>query len=175
MTVLYCEGLKTCNCVRQIDVTYAFLGTFAKLKAVSCVENCAVMGYYILTGSYHHLLHNNPEECGSQLLHSGSLKSNIVSFVMCVFTWKNSASTEQSFMKFDVGGFLKNLRGKFQFSKNLTAITGTVHEGIGKAIPLQALIGPEGSRTLRIPDFKTVGTQRRQGCQLYAPATFTPR
>jgi hypothetical protein len=28
----------------------------------------------------------------------------------------------------------------------------------GKAIPFQALTGPEGSRRLRLPDFKTVGT-----------------
>jgi hypothetical protein len=28
----------------------------------------------------------------------------------------------------------------------------------GKAIPLQALTGPEGSRRLRLPDFKTFGT-----------------
>jgi hypothetical protein len=28
----------------------------------------------------------------------------------------------------------------------------------GKAIPLQALTGPEGSRRLKLPDFKTVGT-----------------
>ena len=28
----------------------------------------------------------------------------------------------------------------------------------GKAIPLQALRGPEGSRRLRLPDFKTIGT-----------------
>jgi hypothetical protein len=27
----------------------------------------------------------------------------------------------------------------------------------GKAIPLQALAGPEGSRMLRLPDFKTIG------------------
>jgi hypothetical protein len=26
------------------------------------------------------------------------------------------------------------------------------------AIPLQALTGPEGSRRLRLPDFKTIGT-----------------
>ena len=30
----------------------------------------------------------------------------------------------------------------------------------GKAIPLQAWTGPEGSRTLRFPDFKTIGTWR---------------
>jgi hypothetical protein len=28
----------------------------------------------------------------------------------------------------------------------------------GKAIPLQALTGPEGSRRLRFPYFKTIGT-----------------
>jgi hypothetical protein len=27
-----------------------------------------------------------------------------------------------------------------------------------KAIPLQALTGPEGSRSLRLPGFKTIGT-----------------
>jgi hypothetical protein len=30
----------------------------------------------------------------------------------------------------------------------------------GKAIPLQPLTGPEGSRRLRLPDFKTIGTWR---------------
>jgi len=30
-----------------------------------------------------------------------------------------------------------------------------------KAIPLQAWTGPEGSRRLRFPDFKTFGTRRR--------------
>ena len=33
-------------------------------------------------------------------------------------------------------------------------------KGKGKAIPLQAWTGPEGSRRLRLPDFKTVGTWR---------------
>jgi len=28
----------------------------------------------------------------------------------------------------------------------------------GKAIPLQAWTGPEGSRRLRLPGFKTIGT-----------------
>jgi hypothetical protein len=31
-------------------------------------------------------------------------------------------------------------------------------KGEGKAIPLQAWSGPEGSRRLRLPDFKTIGT-----------------
>jgi len=32
------------------------------------------------------------------------------------------------------------------------------HTGKGKAIPLQAWTGPEGSRRLMLPDFKTIGT-----------------
>jgi len=32
------------------------------------------------------------------------------------------------------------------------------HKGKGKAIPLWAWTGPEGSRKLRLPDFKTIGT-----------------
>jgi hypothetical protein len=31
-------------------------------------------------------------------------------------------------------------------------------KGKCKAIPLQALTGPEGSRRLRLPDFKTIST-----------------
>jgi hypothetical protein len=31
-------------------------------------------------------------------------------------------------------------------------------KGKGKEIPLQALTGPEGSRSLKLPDFKTIGT-----------------
>jgi hypothetical protein len=46
--------------------------------------------------------------------------------------------------------------------------------GKGKAIPLQALTDPEGSR-LRLPNFKTICTWRWQGCQPYALAAFTPR
>jgi len=33
-------------------------------------------------------------------------------------------------------------------------------KGKGKAIPLQAWTGPERSRRLRHPDFKTIGTGR---------------
>jgi hypothetical protein len=47
--------------------------------------------------------------------------------------------------------------------------------GRGKAVPLQALTGPEGSRRLMLPDFKTIGSSRWKGCHPYAPADFTPR
>jgi hypothetical protein len=33
-----------------------------------------------------------------------------------------------------------------------------VTKGKGKSIPLQALTGPEFSRRLKLPDFKTIGT-----------------
>jgi len=42
-----------------------------------------------------------------------------------------------------------------------------------KAIAIQAWTGPEGSRSLRRPDFKTFGILRWQGCQPHTPAAFT--
>jgi len=45
----------------------------------------------------------------------------------------------------------------------------------GKAIPLQAWTGPEGSRKLRLPFFKTVCTWRWWSCQSYKLASFTPQ
>jgi hypothetical protein len=49
-----------------------------------------------------------------------------------------------------------------------------INEGKGKAIPLQALTGPESLRRLRLPYFKTISRGRWKG-QPYAPAAFTPR
>ena len=43
------------------------------------------------------------------------------------------------------------------------------------AISLQPWTSPEVSRRLRLPDFKTIGTLRWEGCQPYAPAAFTPQ
>jgi hypothetical protein len=41
---------------------------------------------------------------------------------------------------------------------SVSSHTGTVFEhDKGKAMPLQAWTGPEGSRRLRLPDFKTIG------------------
>ena len=43
----------------------------------------------------------------------------------------------------------------------------------GKAVPLQAWSGPEGSRKIRFPDFMT--PQDGGKVKPYAPAAFTPR
>ena len=43
----------------------------------------------------------------------------------------------------------------------------------GKAIAVQAWISREGSRRLRLPDFKTVSTWRWKGCQPYALVAFS--
>jgi hypothetical protein len=46
-----------------------------------------------------------------------------------------------------------------QLSIYIAARSGTCKKTvIDKAIPLQALTGPEGSRKLRLPDFKTIDT-----------------
>jgi len=48
-------------------------------------------------------------------------------------------------------------------------------KGKGNEIPLQAWTDPEGSRRLRLPQFKTIGTWRWYGCQPYVPTTLTPQ
>ena len=48
------------------------------------------------------------------------------------------------------------------YSKGKVVCCCSCHEdkgkGKGKAIPVQASTGPEGSRKLRLPNFKTIGT-----------------
>jgi hypothetical protein len=61
----------------------------------------------------------------------------------------------------------------FCLSRGIVAVK--FDKGKDKAIPLQAWTGPEGPRSLRLPDFKTIGTSRWQVCQPYAQATFNPR
>jgi hypothetical protein len=58
---------------------------------------------------------------------------------------------------------------------NTTLRRNTLFKVKGKAIPLQAWTGPEGSRRLRLPDFMTIGIWKWYGCQPYAPAAFTLR
>jgi len=48
--------------------------------------------------------------------------------------------------------------GPIKFRHFLTTLIELVNERKGKAIPLQAWTGPEGSRRMMIPDFKTIGT-----------------
>ena len=45
--------------------------------------------------------------------------------------------------------------GKFSINDVIPAVSGIVAY---KAVPLQAWTGPKGSRRLRFPDFKTIGT-----------------
>ena len=61
--------------------------------------------------------------------------------------------------------------GTYQTYQNFQG-TRTCH-GKDKTIPVQAWRGREGSRRLRLPNFKPIGTWRWSGCQLYAPAAFT--
>jgi hypothetical protein len=48
-----------------------------------------------------------------------------------------------------------------EYDKSHVFVTGSYFSFLsvkGKAIPLQALTGPVGSRKMRLPDFKTIGT-----------------
>jgi hypothetical protein len=51
-----------------------------------------------------------------------------------------------------------NISAKFQLTSQVILAGLSYSDSKGKAIPLQALTGPEGSRRLRLPDFKTIGT-----------------
>jgi hypothetical protein len=46
----------------------------------------------------------------------------------------------------------------FQVRHPHLLIKSNIGKGKGKAIPLQALTGPDGSKRLMLPDFKTIGT-----------------
>jgi len=48
-----------------------------------------------------------------------------------------------------VWSFVERYKGKRDYN---------IVKGKGKSIPLQAWTGPEGSRKLRLPDFKKIGT-----------------
>jgi hypothetical protein len=61
-----------------------------------------------------------------------------------------------------------SLKSLSELPVEMCALVGLLHSaewpsshrptGKGKEIPLQAWAGPEGSRRLRLPDFKTIGT-----------------
>jgi hypothetical protein len=46
----------------------------------------------------------------------------------------------------------------YEYVQLSTLLERRIGKGKGKAISLQALRGPEGSRRLRLPDFKSIGT-----------------
>jgi hypothetical protein len=55
----------------------------------------------------------------------------------------------------------KMLMKERQFGVWTTVVAkGKFRNGKGNAIPLQGWTGPEGSRRLRLPDFKTIDTRR---------------
>jgi hypothetical protein len=65
---------------------------------------------------------------------------------------------------------------RYKKGENILLFSQDSHVGVkGKAIPVQAWTDPEGSRRLRLPDFKTIATWRCWSCQPYAPAVLTPR
>jgi len=66
-------------------------------------------------------------------------------------------SSQQTFL------LLLQTRNTFKLSgifKSSHSNSPSIYNYKGKAIPLQAWTGPKGSRRLRIPDFKTIGTWR---------------
>jgi hypothetical protein len=50
-----------------------------------------------------------------------------------------------------------------------------MHLSNGKAVPLQAWTGPEGSRKVRLPQISWQRHRMVVGCQPYVPAAFYPQ
>jgi hypothetical protein len=89
------------------------------------------------------VLRNNPLTCSFESRSRRQITSNII---------VNEAPSQEDQYTVQIIGKQKDL---------MVALHGgaVFFPGVkGKAIPLQALIGPEGSRRLRLPDFKTIGT-----------------
>jgi hypothetical protein len=88
--------------------------------------------------------------------------------------WRNCHCHFHAFITAGVIGLMN--KSSYTGIKDPYQYTGTtVFKHKGKAIPLQAWTGRESSRRLRLPEFKTIGTWRWQGCQPYAPAVFTKK
>ena len=77
--------------------------------------------------------------------------------------------THINFSSYNFCGSLTNL------SSTLTKSRLSLLEALGKAIPVRAWTGPQGSRRLSLPDFKTADIWRWKICQPYALAAFTPQ
>jgi hypothetical protein len=58
------------------------------------------------------------------------------------------------------GGSFKAHKTQEFVYRDTANVDREIYDHKGKAIPLQAWTGPEGSRRLRLPDFKTIGTLR---------------
>jgi hypothetical protein len=69
------------------------------------------------------------------------------------FSYYRSSSSSHFF------SFLATVLAYRPFSKDISSQERYAKKN-GKAIPLQARTGPEGSRSLRLPEFKKIGTRR---------------
>jgi len=84
------------------------------------------------------------------------------SYKHVIYTQHQCGSTSAIFK---ISNFLQVLQDEMQFTHCLISMVSYPelmkgYKGKGKAIPLQAWTGPQGSRRLRLPDFKTVSTWR---------------
>ena len=75
-------------------------------------------------------------------------------FLGCAARSTVSVRTELS--EFAINSSVRNTA--FEIVANLGRRVTNINKGKDKAIPLQSWTGPEGSRSLRLPNFKTVGT-----------------
>ena len=91
-----------------------------------------------------------------------------------IAAFRNYANAPKNPVNIHEGMYTKSMTWKTQFQitwRNALLRTGSK----SKAIPLHPWTGHESSSSLRLPDLKTIGTWRWEGCHPCAPAVFTPR
>ena len=85
---------------------------------------------------------------------NSSINCILITQIRLQCTYKLHAELEQTRM--EEASFLSTAR-----VRNWRPISSALLHNKSKAIPVQAWTGPDGSRRLRLPDFKTIGTWRR--------------
>jgi hypothetical protein len=80
-----------------------------------------VTNYSLASGEVRDLFYAHLQNCEKRLL-----ATSLTSF------WYNSTHTGRIVMKFSIWVFFENLSSKLQFNYNLTRITGSLYEDLGK-------------------------------------------
>ena len=83
-------------------------------------------------------------------MHSQNVQGQLFLFFHCTFSFPSFYTQ----IKYTIHKYIS------KYDVHYTAFHHSWRQWKGKAIPLQAWTGPESSRRLRLPDFKTIGTKK---------------
>ena len=111
----------------------------------------------------------------SRIISQNSSESNLLLYLSITYTVRflwSYVRWKLNFVNFRTAFTLKGIWDHGLWDVILKGKQSVRRSLDGKAISLEAWTSPEGSKRLRLPDFKTIGTWSWEGCQPYA---FTPQ